>query len=319
MEKHKDKITLTLSEDTNESNENQQLEPIGSADEQINGTSTQESERERNEEEIAALREGTSRESVDEVDDDNTSESSENDSIYTNSEHEDNIESNVNSPPQRRKTQNETQKNNPSLQRKIQNETPNNNTKSKICWRHEKGTCKYTNCKFDHPKKCRNITENGVCKYKNNCKFYHPKICYSSINSRKCMNPRCSFVHIPGTVRPNPENDIPRTTGNGSNKPKSENDIPRAMENGNKRNEFFLEEWEQMKRQIQLLTQNVNNVPWEMQSQGAHTYNMVRTPPITQQYQQQPWQNQTQHVSGDKQQRYPPEYLQQMPQFQRRY
>lgn len=136
------------------------------------------------------------------------------------------------------------------------------------------------------------------------------------------MNPRCSFVHIPGTVRPNPENDIPRTTGNGSNKPKSENDIPRAMENESKGNENFLEE--QMKRIIQLLTQNTNNAPWEMQSQGAQTYNMLRTPPIMHQnQQQQPWQNQTQQVPGDQQpyqqQWYHPAYLQQLPQFQRRY
>ena len=69
------------------------------------------------------------------------------------------------------------------------------NKDKKIChfWATKK--CKFgQNCNYEHPARCRDHMEVGICK-KKGCKLLHPKICRNMVNDRYCSRPNCWFNH----------------------------------------------------------------------------------------------------------------------------
>ena len=61
-------------------------------------------------------------------------------------------------------------------------------------------------CDFRHPKFCKKFVRNGNggrfgCKAGNNCEFFHPILCRKSVNYRKCLDHKCTHVHLRGTAR----------------------------------------------------------------------------------------------------------------------
>ena len=82
----------------------------------------------------------------------------------------------------------------------------------KMCSYFKQGTCRYGAsgrsggvCKFIHRKVCTPYRLYGEsrkgCKKKEECEFWHPPLCYKSVNDRECLNERCRFWHLKGTVR----------------------------------------------------------------------------------------------------------------------
>ena len=58
-------------------------------------------------------------------------------------------------------------------------------------------------CEYSHPKFCKKFTRNGFagrygCK---GCTNFHPTLCRNSVKYRKCLNQKCTFVHLKGTQR----------------------------------------------------------------------------------------------------------------------
>ena len=75
--------------------------------------------------------------------------------------------------------------------------TNNNQTNKakKIChfWATKK--CKFgQNCNYEHPARCRDHMEVGICK-KKGCKLLHPKICRNMVNDSYCSRPNCWLNH----------------------------------------------------------------------------------------------------------------------------
>ena len=67
-------------------------------------------------------------------------------------------------------------------------------------------------CPDQHPKQCRFYAKFGNdkhrgCKKGKDCKFFHPKLCRESETNRCCFNKDCTFHHLKGTARKvmNPE------------------------------------------------------------------------------------------------------------------
>ena len=62
-------------------------------------------------------------------------------------------------------------------------------------------------CEFSHPKLCKKFIKNGPggrygCKSsETECPFFHPILCKSSVKARKCLNVKCTRIHLKGTVR----------------------------------------------------------------------------------------------------------------------
>ena len=86
-----------------------------------------------------------------------------------------------------------------------------------ICKKLKHGSCPYgisgktdykgKTCEFHHPKLCKKYTRYGSggrygCKMTDkNCRDFHPILCRNSVNKRKCLNPKCTYTHLKGTVR----------------------------------------------------------------------------------------------------------------------
>ena len=67
-------------------------------------------------------------------------------------------------------------------------------------------------CPKQHPRRCRFYAKFGNdkqkgCKNGKDCKFFHPKLCKDSVSRRCCLNKNCTFHHLKGTARKvvNPE------------------------------------------------------------------------------------------------------------------
>ena len=62
-------------------------------------------------------------------------------------------------------------------------------------------------CEFLHPKFCKKFVKNGYggrfgCKdSRENCQYFHPTLCRNSVKFKKCLNAKCTFTHLKGTVR----------------------------------------------------------------------------------------------------------------------
>ena len=62
-------------------------------------------------------------------------------------------------------------------------------------------------CSLNHPPQCRKYCGFGEhprlgCQKRRECKYYHPKLCRNSELSHKCMNINCTYVHLKRTIRP---------------------------------------------------------------------------------------------------------------------
>ena len=81
-----------------------------------------------------------------------------------------------------------------------------------ICPKYQNGPCKnYENCKYSHPRRCRNMLTDGWCPYKSLCKYHHPKMCFNSLSKRICPSlGECKFFHVKGTVQTKPV-EIPQS------------------------------------------------------------------------------------------------------------
>ena len=58
-------------------------------------------------------------------------------------------------------------------------------------------------CSLYHPKHCNNFTTRGRdgCNEGKDCANFHPKLCYDSENKKECYREKCSYFHLPKTVR----------------------------------------------------------------------------------------------------------------------
>ena len=90
------------------------------------------------------------------------------------------------------------------------------NNEAPICSRLKHGTCPHgisgktehrgKVCEFRHPKFCKKFVRNGNggrfgCKAGKNCEFFHPVLCKKSVQYRKCLDHKCTYVHLKGTAR----------------------------------------------------------------------------------------------------------------------
>ena len=74
-------------------------------------------------------------------------------------------------------------------------------------------------CEFRHPKLCKKFVKYGQggrfgCKHnERHCRHFHPLLCRNSVRHKKCLNQKCTFTHIKGTIRKEvayvPQNELP--------------------------------------------------------------------------------------------------------------
>ena len=84
-------------------------------------------------------------------------------------------------------------------------------------------------CPNLHPRICRKFIRNGNrarggCQKGDQCRFYHPKLCKNSVNRRLCTVLDCKFAHLKGTkrkeeigIRKRHESRLDRTTRHPAN------------------------------------------------------------------------------------------------------
>jgi len=68
-------------------------------------------------------------------------------------------------------------------------------------------------CPDNHPKRCFKYCKFGEkhrhgCNKRKNCDYYHPVLCKYSVRNRVCTNLDCTYTHLQGTKRHNPD-DVP--------------------------------------------------------------------------------------------------------------
>jgi hypothetical protein len=71
-------------------------------------------------------------------------------------------------------------------------------------------------CPNNHPKRCFKYCKFGEkhrhgCNKRKNCDYYHPVLCKYSVRNRICTNLDCTYTHLQGTKRHNPD-DVPDTS-----------------------------------------------------------------------------------------------------------
>ena len=109
----------------------------------------------------------------------------------------------------------------------VVNITPNGSEADEraICNKFKHGSCphgisgkteyKGKVCEFRHPKLCKKFVKHGQggrygCKHNDkHCRHFHPILCRNSVKHKKCLNQKCTFTHIKGTIRKErPQNDL---------------------------------------------------------------------------------------------------------------
>jgi hypothetical protein len=107
-----------------------------------------------------------------------------------------------------------------------------------ICRFYTRNKCKHglsgKGCNFAHPKRCQKYaahgTNHGGCKKGSECNLFHPRLCHDSVKYKLCTNPDCTYTHIKGTKRSDPnsqENEIDsyvQEYENSNTKPRNEYD-----------------------------------------------------------------------------------------------
>ena len=86
------------------------------------------------------------------------------------------------------------------------------------CKLYMQGHCRYRGkgigCSYPHLPMCFKFIKSGHkgCSKGDSCKYTHIKLCRSSLLSQKCDRIKCYFYHVTCTVRPNLNQDLPKTT-----------------------------------------------------------------------------------------------------------
>ena len=67
-------------------------------------------------------------------------------------------------------------------------------------------------CEKKHPKRCFKYSNFGArdkrgCRKGKKCKYWHPRLCSGSLANKVCVNDECTFFHLEGTKRLDPDND----------------------------------------------------------------------------------------------------------------
>ena len=100
-------------------------------------------------------------------------------------------------------------------------ENPSNGSDEKVvCHKLKHGKCAHgitgktvvqgKVCEFSHPKVCKKFAKYGNrgrfgCKKERNCEFLHPILCQNSVRLKKCLNRKCTYQHLKGTIRKEPK------------------------------------------------------------------------------------------------------------------
>lgn len=96
----------------------------------------------------------------------------------------------------------------------------NTGDSGKICEEYKKRKCPHgltgkreidgKACPDQHPQRCRRYCGYGNdkkrgCKHGKNCRFYHPRLCKNSLRNKMCLNKECTFTHLKETLRELPQ------------------------------------------------------------------------------------------------------------------
>jgi hypothetical protein len=110
----------------------------------------------------------------------------------------------------------EEERDSPRRGRQKKNSVMDNRKSSKTCRSYLQRKCPHgltgkrliggKPCPDLHPRQCRFYAKFGNdkrrgCKKGKDCKFFHPKLCRDSENTRCCFNADCTFHHLKGTAR----------------------------------------------------------------------------------------------------------------------
>lgn len=123
------------------------------------------------------------------------------------------------------------------------NETATKRSK-RICNFYKKNICKHgqkgKNCPFQHPVPCKKLMLHGTnkekgCKLGKKCPEFHPKMCFNSIQKSKCVDTKCTLMHIRGTwkkndVKQSHHEEGQKTTSNKTESPDSFLEMVRLLE-----------------------------------------------------------------------------------------
>ena len=95
-----------------------------------------------------------------------------------------------------------------------------------VCNHYKRGKCRHgangkklinnRECKFMHPRKCRNYCRFGRDGCDSACGQLHPVLCRSSVRFRKCFDESCTLAHLLGTERQNSQDYQPRYDNHAS-------------------------------------------------------------------------------------------------------
>ena len=151
-------------------------------------------------------------------------------------------------------------------------------------------------CPFIHRKVCRAYQLYGSdkrkgCTKKENCDYWHPPLCYNSVNTRECLNEKCRFWHLKGTVRS-------RETENNASQPEAPHNPQTTNQSdflGQLKAQMSLELHNMMRQQQQQMMQQINQQFVQM---------MMRFNPQGQMYQATQTNPQVQHNPQVQQQVY---------------
>lgn len=82
--------------------------------------------------------------------------------------------------------------------------------KSNICPTHHTSACRNKTCKLEHPQWCQKSNMQGIKPFNKkgcdtrSCEYFHPRYCRSSLRFLICLNNKCKFAHVKGTLRERP-------------------------------------------------------------------------------------------------------------------
>ena len=157
--------------------------------------------------------------------------------------------------------------NNDKNENRDKKQTESNKREAKeTCWFWKNRNCKFlNNCKKEHPERCREMIETGLCK-NSRCTLIHPKICRKLFYTGYCDRGNlCWFVH-PTKCNNKPQTNITHTNSHGGSNQRMATQHPNSNHNMNS----FLHQWPQRGIGMGLRsTQNNNNNAWrERESQG---------------------------------------------------
>jgi len=152
--------------------------------------------------------------------------------------------------------------------------------KTNICSKYKAGKCLHgirgnkvvegKTCDQQHPKRCFKFCSFGDkhrsgCKKGDRCEYYHPVLCKFSVKTRICTKKDCTFVHLKGTNRKEPnqprkieENEVSSKHSSSSPSPAKRNSVNDATSSS----DLFLE----LKRLVEAVQSNLRQEIAEVRS-----------------------------------------------------